>query len=232
MVRAPAKSCPALFRLFGDAEASMIAAFLQMRVFDKLTWLVDYYFDPDETDGNVPAAAMLREQRKEKLSPLETEAARIVTMSSDRGQFALDGLVRSKLTTEQKREFEGQRDALARSLWAYLKEPMLFEAAENTLHLRLYRRYDATTRRSWSRLWKTARLMSPHQRWTPCWTICGIGSIGVTGMKSTGSLFPRTAMCPPRSCTLWFTRKPPPVCGNSTTTGSARQCISAHQGKS
>lgn len=142
MVRAPAKSCPALFRLFGDAEASMIAAFLQMRVFDKLTWLVDYYFDPDETDGNVPAAAMLREQRKEKLSPLETEAARIVTMSSDRGQFALDGLVRSKLTTEQKREFEGQRDALARSLWAYLKEPMLFEAAENTLHLRLYRRYD------------------------------------------------------------------------------------------
>lgn len=42
MVRAPAKSCPALFRLFGDAQASMIAAFLQMRVFDKLTWLVDY----------------------------------------------------------------------------------------------------------------------------------------------------------------------------------------------
>lgn len=142
MVRAPARSCPALFRLFGDAEASMIATFLRMRVFDKLTWLVDYSFDPDEADGNVPAAAMLREQRKEKLSPLETEAARIVTMSSDRGQFALDGLVRSKLATEQKREFEGQRDALARSLWAYLKQPMLFEAAENTLHLRLYRRYD------------------------------------------------------------------------------------------
>src|SRR5690606_31919531 len=105
MVRAPAKSCPALFRLFGDAEASMIAAFLQMRVFDKLTWLVDYYFDPDETDGNVPAA-MLREQRKEKLSPLVNEAARIGTMSSDRVQFALDGLVRSNLTTEQKRKFE------------------------------------------------------------------------------------------------------------------------------
>ncbi|SDX60897.1 hypothetical protein SAMN05444276_11115 [Paracoccus sanguinis] len=116
MVRAPARSCPALSRLFGDADASMIAAFLRMRVFDKLAWLVDYYFDPDEADGNVPAAAMLREQRKEKLSPLETEAARIVTMSSDRGQFALDGLVRSKLATEQKREFEGQRDALARSL--------------------------------------------------------------------------------------------------------------------
>lgn len=142
MVRAPAKSCPALFRLFGDAEASMIAAFLQMRVFDKLTWLVDYSFDPDETDGNVPAAAMLREQRKEKLSPLETEAARIVTMSSDRGQFALDGLVRTKLAPERKHEFDIQRDSLARSFWAYLNEPMLFEAAENTLHLRLYRRYD------------------------------------------------------------------------------------------
>ena len=81
MVRAPAKSCPALSRLFGDADASMIAAFLQMRVFDKLTWLVDYHFDPDETDGEVAAEAMLSEQRKEKLSTLETEAARIVTMS-------------------------------------------------------------------------------------------------------------------------------------------------------
>lgn len=142
MVRAPAKSCPNLSRLFDDAEPSMIAAFLRMRVFDKLTWLADYHFEPDGADGDVPAAAMLREQRKEKLSPLETEAARIVNMSSDRGQFALDGLVRTKMPPDRKRQFDGQRDSLARSFWTYLNEPMLFEAAENTLHLRLYRRYD------------------------------------------------------------------------------------------
>lgn len=142
MVRAPAKSCPNLSRLFDNAELSMLAAFLRMPVFDKLSWLADYHFEPDGADEDVPAAAMLRDQRKEKLSPLETEAARIVTISSDRGQFALDGLVRTKMTAERKREFDNQRDALARSFWAYLNEPILFEAAENTLHLRLYRRYD------------------------------------------------------------------------------------------
>ncbi|MDF3604741.1 hypothetical protein PE067_00355 [Paracoccus sp. DMF-8] len=142
MVRAPAKSCPNLSRLFDDAEPSMIAAFLRMRVFDKLTWLADYHFEPDGADGDVPAAAMLREQQKDNLSSLETEAARIFTVSSDRGEFALDGLVRTKLAPERKHEFDIQRDSLARSFWAYLNEPMLFEAAENTLHLRLYRRYD------------------------------------------------------------------------------------------
>lgn len=142
MVRAPAKSCPNLSRLFDDAEPSMIAAFLRMRVFDKLTWLADYHFEPDGADGDVPAAAMLREQQKDNLSSLETEAAQIFTVSSDRGEFALDGLVRTKLAPERKHEFDIQRDSLARSFWAYLNEPMLFEAAENTLHLRLYRRYD------------------------------------------------------------------------------------------
>lgn len=142
MVRAPAKSCPNLSRLFDNAEPAMIAAFLRMPVFEKLTWLVDYRFEPDGDDGDVTVAAMLREQRKEKLSPLETEAARVVTISSDRGQFALDGLVRTKMSVDRKWVFDSQRDSMARSFWAYLNEPMLFEAAENTLHLRLYRRYD------------------------------------------------------------------------------------------
>ena len=142
MVRAPAKSCPNLSRLFDNAEPAMISAFLRMPVFEKLTWLVDYLLERDGADRDLPAAAILREQRKDRLAPLETEAARIVTISSDRGQFALDGLVRTKMSAERKREFDNQRDALARSFWAYLNEPILFEAAENTLHLRLYRRYD------------------------------------------------------------------------------------------
>lgn len=142
MVRAPAKSCPNLSRLFDNAEPAMISAFLRMSKFDKLTWLVGYQFDAGVADGDLRAAAMLREQRKDNLSALESEAARIFTVASDRGEFALDGLVHKKLAPERKHEFDIQRDSLARSLWAYLNEPMLFEAAENTLHLRLYRRYD------------------------------------------------------------------------------------------
>ena len=61
MVRAPAKSCPNLSRLFDNAEPAMISAFLRMPVFEKLTWLVDYRFEPDGDDGDVTVAAMLRE---------------------------------------------------------------------------------------------------------------------------------------------------------------------------
>jgi len=88
------------------------------------------------------ASEMLRQEKKDKLGPLENEAARIVTIAGSRGQFALDGLARTKLESDRMKILVGQRDELARSLWAFANEHGLFEAAENSLHLRLYRRYD------------------------------------------------------------------------------------------
>lgn len=142
MVRTPAKSCPGLSRLFDNAELPMIAAFLNLPIFEKLPWLRDYHFDPEKIGGEMPAIAILRDQRKDRLQPLETEAARIATIASDRGQYTLDGLVRTELSSDRRAEFHRQRDEYARSLWTYLNESGLFEAAENSLHLRLYRRYD------------------------------------------------------------------------------------------
>lgn len=142
MVRTPAKTCPNLFRLLNEAEPSLLSAFLQSRSFGRLDWLANYQFEPDDHEGPASAAEMLHQENKDRLNPLEAEASRIVTLMSDRGQFVLEGLARTKLEPERCRELMNQRDQLARSLWAYAREHSVFEAAENSLHLRMYRRYD------------------------------------------------------------------------------------------
>jgi len=85
---------------------------------------------------------MLDYELKSTLLPLETEAARIVTISEARGQFALEGLVRNQDDNGLVEAFIAQKAELARSLWAWLDSTRLFEAAENILHVRLYRRYE------------------------------------------------------------------------------------------
>lgn len=142
MVRAPAKTCPNLSRLFEEAEPKSLSAFLGGKSLEKFGWLETYQFDPTDPDGPLAASNMLRHENKIRLGPLETEAARIVTIAGDRGEYALDGFARSKLASERASILLNQRDALARSLWAYVSESSLFEAAENSLHLRRYRRYD------------------------------------------------------------------------------------------
>lgn len=142
MVRAPAKTCPNLSRLFEEAEPELLAALLDSKVFERLSWLGTYRFVPDDPDGPSAAREMLRKEKKDRLGPLESEAARIVQIASERGEIALDGLARTKLEPHRARELLTGRDELARSLWAFANEHGLFEAAENSLHLRLYRRYD------------------------------------------------------------------------------------------
>lgn len=142
MVRAPAKTCPNLSRLFDDAEPELLSRFLKSKAFERLTWLVPYKFDPNNPDGPTAARNMLPQEKKDRLGPLEAEAARIVTIASDRGEYVLQGLATTTLEPDRANELLNRRDKLARSLWAFTNEHALFEAAENSLHLRLYRRYD------------------------------------------------------------------------------------------
>lgn len=142
MVRAPARTCPNLSRLFEESEPTLLAAFLGSKVFERLSWLETYTFDPNDPGGPSAASNMLSEERKDQLSPLESQAARIVNIASDRGEYVLEGLAKTKLEPGRARELLNQRDKFARSLWAFANEHGLFEAAENSLHLRLYRRYD------------------------------------------------------------------------------------------
>lgn len=142
MVRAPAKTCPNLSRLFDDAEPALLAAFFSSKIFERLRWLETYRFGGEDPEGPSSAREMLRNEKKDRLGPLESEAARIVNIARDQGEYVLDGLARTKLEPDCARELLSQRDKLARSLWAFANEHGLFEAAENSLHLRLYRRYD------------------------------------------------------------------------------------------
>ncbi len=119
-----------------------MAAFLGSKAFERLSWLETYRFAPNNPDGLSAASNMLNQENKDRLGPLESEAARVVTIASDRGEYVLEGLASAKLEPERAKILLNQRDKLARSLWAFANEHGLFEAAENSLHLRLYRRYD------------------------------------------------------------------------------------------
>lgn len=141
-MRSPAKSCPNLYRLFDEAEPRFIAAFLGHKSFERMTWLKQYKFDPESDEGAQRASEMLRAETRLRLSSLETEAVRIINIVADRGEYVLEGLARSKLEPDEMRDLLDQRDLLARSLWAYTRQHALFEAVENSLHLRMYRRYD------------------------------------------------------------------------------------------
>lgn len=142
MVRAPAKTCPNLSRLFENAEPALISEFLDLRTFERFQWL-EAYRSGNPDGENVPnAGEMLQKEKKEQLKPLETEAAGIVTVASDRGQYALEGLASTKLRSDRLQILRTQRDELTRSLWCYVHEPNLFEATQNSLHQRLFRRYD------------------------------------------------------------------------------------------
>lgn len=142
MVRTPTKTCPNLSRLFHEAEPILLSCFLGSKPFERLIWLSKYKFDPEDTDGPSAARDMLQQEKKDRLGPLETEAARIVMIASDRGEYVLEALAKASLEAEQAKVLLSQRDKLARSLWAFANHHGLFEAAENSLHMRLYRRYD------------------------------------------------------------------------------------------
>lgn len=142
MVRTPTKTCPNLSRLFDDAEPTLLSGFLEGKAFERLSWLATYKFDPDNPDGPSIARNMLQLEKKDRLGPLEAEAARIVTIASDRGEYVLQALANASLEPEDAKKLLNQRDKIARSLWAFANHHGLFEAAENSLHMRLYRRYD------------------------------------------------------------------------------------------
>ncbi len=142
MVRMPAKTCPNLSRLIEDGGSELLSGFLNFRAFSKLDWISKYRPGSKSSEEPAEPSEMLRQEKKDRLGPLETEAARVIKIAGPRGQYALEGVAREKLEPERFKTFMEQGDELRRSLWAYINEPMLFEAAENTLHLRLYRRYD------------------------------------------------------------------------------------------
>lgn len=141
MPRAPHKSCPSLYHLIEHTEANDIACFLGQDEFNRQKWLAQYCQLEHDTLDRGSFKKLLHDESKSRLEPLEREAARVLTVAERRGQYALDGLTKTKLKLEEFHEFKRQKDDLGRSLWVYSHHRPLFEAVESVLHLRLYRRY-------------------------------------------------------------------------------------------
>lgn len=93
--------------------------------------------EPETLRGQLLSA--LADHSGESVLPSEREAARIGALADPKGDRALDGLIASRVHPEGMQIFHAQPDALARSLWAYLNERRVFDAAESVIHLRLYR---------------------------------------------------------------------------------------------
>ena len=139
-MKSPQKSCPGLFRLIERAQVDHLVAFLSQGMFGK-SWLQKYKLHSDEPNVRERAFSILADQNKDRLRPLELEAARVINVEEARGQFALEGLAQTKLQVEELATFKDQKDDLARSIWIYLNHKMLFEAVEGVVHTKLYRQY-------------------------------------------------------------------------------------------
>ncbi len=77
MAKSPRKSCPNLFRLIEESETEMFAEFIAMRPFERMNWLKNYR---DDLEGGIASTSpdeMLSQEKKDRLAPLETEAARV-----------------------------------------------------------------------------------------------------------------------------------------------------------
>ncbi len=97
MAKSPRKSCPNLFRLIEEGETEMFAEFLAMRPFERMNWLKNYL---DDLEGGIASTSpneMLSQEKKDRLAPLETEAARVVKIAGQNGQLVLEGLARKNL---------------------------------------------------------------------------------------------------------------------------------------
>lgn len=141
MARAPYKTCPGLFRLAELAHPGDILSFLRQDEFQREKWLKKYLPEDGDELASGTLDQMLQQEKKSRLDPLEREASRILKVIEPRGQFALEGLVKSRMRPSEQAEFGRAKDQYCRSLWAYLNHRLIFEAVESEIHRRLYRTY-------------------------------------------------------------------------------------------
>ncbi len=138
MPKSSQKTCPSLYALIEHGEPKSTHAFLRQDEFRHLKWLAKYRGESPLAPAQIEE---LLHEPKSRLEALDREAARVLLVREPRGQFALSGLVQTKLKPTAQDEFKKQKDELARSLWAYLTYRFIFEGVESAIHLRLYRHF-------------------------------------------------------------------------------------------
>jgi hypothetical protein len=137
------RGAPDLSRLFAESPIEMACQFFSQRRFSEIM--------PDEvlsvaSDGGEQARrdslkALLKNLRADRTALIEVEARRVMAMTDKTPEVLL-----RRLGKDQRFRADAgllaQRDALARSLWAYLNSFPLFEAAERAMQVQVCRGYD------------------------------------------------------------------------------------------
>lgn len=140
MARSLFRGAPELSFLFAEAPTELLHRFLSGHRFAE--------FMP-ETVSSIPAdgaeqerrdalAALIRSLRDDRTKLIEAESRRVTTMT-DAVPDAMLRRLGEDARFKAKDGLSSQRDAVARSLWAYLESTSLFEAAERAMQVRVYR---------------------------------------------------------------------------------------------
>ena len=150
MARSLFRGAPELSRLFAEAPTHLMGAFLSHAQFS--VFLSDAMAAVPADAGeqirleNITEA--LKALKSDRINLIEIETRRVTLMTDNTADAMLRRLAEDPRFAA-KEGLKTQRDAVARSLWAYLHAIALFEAAERAMQVQVYREH-GTLYEAWS----------------------------------------------------------------------------------
>lgn len=150
MARSLFRGAPELSCLFVESPIELISEFVSHANFSMFLEepLAGVSIDDDEQARRGAIATVLKELKADRANLIEIEARRVVLMTGETPDAMLRRLGEDRRFSARE-GLKAQRDAVARSLWAYLHAFPLFEAAERAMQVRAYREY-GTLYEAWS----------------------------------------------------------------------------------
>lgn len=150
MARSSFPGAPELSRLFDESPTELLCDFMLREQFSVFLGkaMSDVPSLDDEQVLRGAIRARLKKLAADRRSLMEIEARRVMAMADDKP----DILLRKLGDTPRfgaRTGLKAQRDAVARSLWAYLRSTALFDAAERAMQVRIYREH-GTLYETWS----------------------------------------------------------------------------------
>lgn len=150
MARSLFRGAPELSRLFIESPIHLISEFLSHSQFS--VFLSDAMAavpaDAEDQIRSEKMAEALKALKSDRINLIEIEARRVMLMTDNTPDAMLRRLAEDPRFAA-KEGLRAQRDAVARSLWAYLHAIALFEAAERAMQVRVYREH-GTLYEAWS----------------------------------------------------------------------------------
>lgn len=150
MARSLFRGAPELSRLFIESPIHLISEFLSHSQFS--VFLSDAMAavpaDAEDQIRSETMAEALKALKSDRINLIEIEARRVMLMTDKTPDAMLRRLAEDPRFAA-KEGLKAQRDAVARSLWAYLYAIALFEAAERAMQVRVYREH-GTLYEAWS----------------------------------------------------------------------------------